>query len=151
MSDQPSEICNRLVPILERKRNLALSNIPPPRFDIVSPYPQYSAFQLNMRRKVEILKYTNSRQNTKTNDLTKNQKYANLLKKTNKISEYQINQPYSNRVCKEDVTIPTLSTLCDVPGPPIILQYDPLVPLYNYGNNVQSYGIINQESTINEL
>lgn len=145
---EPSEICNILRPILQTKQNLALSNVPPTRFDIVSPYPQYSSFQLNMRRKVEILKYSSSQQNTKTNGLTKKQKYAYLAKNKNTISEYQINQPYENRDCNED--IPTLSTSCDVPGPPIILQYEPSVPLYNYGISVRSYAITNKDSTINE-
>jgi len=30
--------------------------------------------------------------------------------------------------------VPTSTTACDVPGPPIMLYYDPAVPLYNYQN-----------------
>lgn len=146
---EPSNICNILTPILQRKQNLALFNVPPPRFEVVSPYPQYSTFQLNMRRKVEILKYNSSQQNTKTNGLTKKQKYAYLAKTKNILSEYKISQPYENRDCNENM--PTLSTSCDIPGPLIILQYDPSVPLYNYGNNIRSYAITNKDSTINEL
>lgn len=141
MTDE--NICEIIEPILQNKQTHALKNIPPPRLNIVSPYPAYSNFQLNMRRKAEILKYTSSQQNTKTNTFTKNQLFANLAKNINAISQYQINESYTNRVCNEDKTKPTLSSSCDVPGPPIILQYDPKVPLYNYINSNRSSAIIN--------
>ena len=142
MTDQIN-ICNIINPILKDKQTHALNNVPPPRLNIVSPYPAYSSFQLNMRRKVEILKYTSPQQNTKTNTFTKNQLFANLAKNMNAISQYQINEPYTNLVCIEDKIKPTLSTSCDVPGPPIILQYEPTVPLYNYVNSNRSSAIIN--------
>jgi len=137
------EICNIIEPILKNKQNRALNNNPPPRLNIVSPYPINSSFQLNMRRKVEILKYASSQQNTKTNNLTEKQQFANLAKNINTISQYQINNSYSNLVCEEDKIKPTISTSCDVPGPPIILQYEPTVPLYNYTNRDRSSAITN--------
>jgi len=134
--------------LCEQKNKKALINIPQPRINIVSPYPQYSSFQLNMRRKTEILKYNSSQQNTKSNSITKKQNFANLSKVSNVISQYQINEPYSNVLCNLNVTKPTLSTACNIPGPPIILQYDPNIPLYNYGNykDNRPYGIINKMS-----
>ena len=129
-----AQICASITPILEQRRNMAIYNIPPPRINIVSPYPQYSPFRLNMRRKAEILKYNSSQQNTKSNNPTKKQKFANLVKGSNSLSQQQINQTYTNLVCEADVIKPTLSTACNIPGPPIILQYEPNVPLYNYGN-----------------
>jgi len=141
-----NELCARITPLLEQKRNKAVFNVPPPRINIVSPYPQYSQFQLNMRRKSEILKYTSSQQNTKSNSFTKNQKFANLAKISNIISQYQIEQPRSNSLCELNTTKPTLSTACNIPGPPIVLQYDPNIPLYNYGNykDNRPYAIINK-------
>jgi hypothetical protein len=100
-----------------------------------------------MRRKAEILKYTSSQQNSKTNTLTKNQLFANIARNINAISQYQINDPsYTNLVCEEDKTKPTLSSSCDIPGPPILLQYDPTVPLYNYINSNRSSAITNNIS-----
>lgn len=153
MADQ-TNICRIIEPLFERKRVFALNNVPPPRLNIVSPYPVYSNFQLNMRRKAEILKYTSSQQNSKTNTLTKNQLFANLARNINAISQYQINDPsYTNLVCDEDKTKPTLSSSCDIPGPPILLQYDPTVPLYNYINSNRSSAITNimTISKINEF
>lgn len=128
------QLCASITPILEQRRNMAIYNIPPPRINIVSPYPLFSPFQLNMRRKAEILKYNSSQQNTKSNNPTKKQKFASLVKGFNSLSQQQANQTYTNLVCDADVIKPTLSTACNIPGPPIILQYDPNVPLYNYGN-----------------
>jgi hypothetical protein len=143
------QLCESVTPLLQQNQRRALFNIPPPRLNIVSPYPLYSPFQLNMRRKAEILKYNSSQQNTKSNNPTKKQKFANLVKKTGNVSQYQANlQTYSNLVCQADIVKPTLSTSCNVPGPPIMLQYDPTIPLYNYGNykDNRSYAITNKVS-----
>jgi hypothetical protein len=142
------EICRLITPLLSQKQQAGYYNIPPPRLNIVSPYPFFSNQQLNMRRKVEILKYSNSQQNTKTNNFTKRQHFANLVRNagisSTKVSQYSINQQ-SNLECISDKYKPTLTTACDVPGPPMILQYDPSIPLYNYGNfkNNRSGAIIN--------
>lgn len=149
MENQTSEeICKLITPILSQKRQASYYNIPPLRLNIISPYPFHSRQQLDMRRKVEILKYSNSQQNTKTNNFTKKQHFANLVKNvginSTKISQYSINQQ-SNITCQSDKYKPTSTSACDVPGTPMILQYDPSVPLYNYGNykNNRSSAIIN--------
>ena len=52
----------------QRKINM-LFNIPPVRLEkAISPYPTYTSQQLNMRRKVEILKY--KKNSTQGNRLT---------------------------------------------------------------------------------
>lgn len=59
-----------------------LFNVPPSRFTPPNPYiqfPQFTKMQFDMRRKAEILKYNANKSNTKTNNLTKNQKKALLL------------------------------------------------------------------------
>jgi len=134
--------------IVTQKQKLANYNIPPARLNIVSPYPRYSAFELNMRRKAQILKYSSSQQNTKSNNLTKKQIFANLVKNPSTISQYQINKTYTNLVCDTDIIKPTLTSSCDVPGKIISLYYDPYIPLYNYGNEKEnrSYAISNKVS-----
>jgi hypothetical protein len=149
MDDLSNEqLCELVTPILSQKQQSAYYNIPPPRLNIVSPYPIYTTEQLNMRRKVEILKYSGSQQNTKTNSFTKKQQFSNLVRNAGnnkKVSQYVVNQG-SNLVCLSDKLKPTSTTACDVPGKPMILQYDPNVPLYNYGNykNNRSYAVGNQ-------
>ena len=127
-----SEYCNL--------RSARRFNVPPPRLNLLSPYPYYTKEQLDMRRKAEILKYKAVDQNTKTNDLTKNQKWANLAKGRN-MSQYAnyYQSLNSEQDCPSDVTLPTLTTASDVPGPPMYLYYDPNVPLYNYLTHT-SYG-----------
>lgn len=154
MSDAGGVNCDVIAPVLEQKRRIALFNIPPSRYQLVSPYALHTQFQLNMRRKTEILKYNNNQQNTKTNNLTKNQRYAYLANNGvngNGISAYQkYLQKLDTTECVTDNLIPTSTTACDVPGPPMMLQYDPYVPLYNYGNYLtnRSYSIISETNDV---
>lgn len=126
--------------VLEQKRRLAIYNIPPIRLNLVSPYqtiPPISQYQLNMRRKVEILKYST---NTDRNSFTKKQSYSYLV--NNRVQKAIANTLECN-------TTPTLSTSCDIPGAPVVLQLDPNVPLYNYGNYLQNraYATIDEVDT----
>ena len=95
------------------------------RYNITSPYAYdssgvliYTPRDLDMRRKTEILRYQNS-----TNNASKKNKFAYLSSVSNTTS----------RACPRSLE-PTSTTACDVPGPPIMLYYDPAVPLYNYQN-----------------
>lgn len=95
------------------------------RYDITSPYIYdssgvliYTPRDLDMRRKTEILRYQNS-----TNNASKKSKFSYLSSVSNTTS----------RACPRSL-VPTSTTACDVPGPPIMLYYDPAVPLYNYQN-----------------
>ena len=122
--------------ILQQRRSAALFHIPLQRFSLISPYPQYTVEQLNMRRKVEILKYSNVQSNTKTNNPTKSERWASLMRtRTKNVINYELTPPCIPR--------PILTTSCNVPGPPIYLQLDPTVPLYNYipAFANRSYGI----------
>jgi hypothetical protein len=138
-------------------------NVPPTRLTKQSPYPFFTKDDLDMRRKAEILKYKGVDQNSKTNDLTKNQKWANLVKgSSGNMSQYAnyyqtLNNRYTS-TCPSDVTLPTLTTASDVPGPPMYLYNDPNVPLYNYLKYNDSFAINNISSnslwnlyTINQL
>lgn len=115
-------ICNILT---QRNRFLSLQK-PLPRLTPLSPYPVFTQKQLNMRRKVEILQY--KKNSTQTTQFTQSQKWSNL-----------VNFALKTKNCVTDQYLPTLSTACDVPGPPIILQYDPTVPLYNYAISQDDY------------
>lgn len=142
MDDLTTEqACEVLKPLLSQKIQILYYNIPPPRLNTVSPFPKYTTEQLNMRRKVEILKYNGFQQNTKTNNPSKKQQFSNLVRNagtSKRMSQYQINQG-TNLVCMSDKLKPTSTTASDIPGKPMILQYDPDVPLYNYGNNSRTY------------
>jgi hypothetical protein len=93
-----------------------------------------------MRRKVEILKYNSS---TGGGTATRAQKWSQLGR-TQSASQYAVTNPNPPQtltapVCPSDDYIPTLTTQCDVPGPPEILYKDPSVPLYQYATQERAY------------
>jgi len=111
--------CAGIQLLLDQRRLYSLYSLPPTRNDITSPYPQYTADQLNMRRKAEILRYANNRQNTKTNNLTKKEQFALLARgAANQLSQYSIDalaqpalQPYYYGY---DVSLPPAGQLLPV-------------------------------------
>ena len=125
------------------RREKAKSNIPLDRITPISPYPIYTRFQLDMRRKVEILKHDNNATNTKTNNLTKKQQWSMLVNGNTKNGsqasiverELLIKKNGIPIPCPQDEFLPTLSSASDVPGKVVVLQYDPSIPLYNYVSN----------------
>ena len=136
--------------ILSQKRQRALYNVPVMRLNLISPYPNYTKNQLDMRRKTEILKYQS--QSTQTNNLSKAQRWAQMANGnyTSNISQFHI-ENNTNTICSSDALIPTLTTACDVPGPPIYLTYDPAVPLYMYNKNTNSLAIVNNYGSTFQL
>ena len=126
----------------ENKRRTLLAINLPKRLTIQSPYsldpsnpsPADYKYKLDMRRKIEILKYNN--QNTKTNNLTQKQIYSYLASNSSNLKSRQtfsqINNTNNN--CPES-TIQNSSTCCDIPGTPFTLKYEQDVPLYNYSIN----------------
>lgn len=145
------------------RNRFKLLNIPPQRYDNLqnSPYVItnnlqriFTQDQLNMRRKVEILKYSANNTSTKTNNLTKREKWAQLVNG----SSQRRNLPYSFlqknlipgttdfvQICPSGTTIYTPSYASNIPGPITHLHEDPTVPLYMYATNTDNYAIINQE------
>lgn len=107
-----------------------------PRVEIVSPYPQNTKFELDMRRKVEILKYKNQTSNSNVGTKSQNWRRVVQLSQKNPMSK-------SNVPCPYDALIPTPTSACNVPGPIITLQYDPTVPLYKYGYQPERYNLVN--------
>lgn len=121
--------------VCRQSRGKKLFNIPSTRLELQqSPYNQYTTRQLDMRRKVEILKYSSNRISTQTNNLTKSQKWANSVSGiTSNITSSAIVQD-----CK---VLPTLSSSCDIPGPIFLLYEDANVPLYNFRKPQNAYSI----------
>jgi hypothetical protein len=118
------------------KKSRAQFSVAFARLEVVSPYGNnaYNKSMLDMRRKAEILKYGNNQSSSKTNNLSKKEKFALLTRGTGR---------QSAAICPNtsDSTsiIYTLSTSSGVPGPPIYLYEDATVPLYNYGAQTRSY------------
>lgn len=136
----------------ETRRQAALNNVPPPRFDslALSPYPEFTQYQLDMRRKIEILKYDSNRSTTKTNNFTKAEKWKQLVSK--KLQARTYSNEYFNNVNNQNTIdiscdlVPTPSTACDIPGPLFYLQLDTNVPLYNYSHELINVGIIDEQT-----
>jgi hypothetical protein len=78
-----------LVQICQQRQKQLLFNFPMNRYNPVSPYVgNITTFQLDMRRKAEILKYTASKSNTKTNNYTKAEKWSLLISGKNQQNTY---------------------------------------------------------------
>lgn len=109
-------------------------NVPPPRLSLISPYGgKYTKYDLDMRRKAEVLKYQT--QSSKSNSkLTKKQKFAQIVNSANAYT------PEQNSACTSDnnTIIKKYSSSSNVPGKAVILYLDPSVPLYNFSNSISS-------------
>lgn len=126
-----------------QKRINQLNNIPPPRVELqTNPYINtiYTKHQLDMRRKSEILKYSANSQNSKVNNLTNAQRWANIARGTTEVKQSRINKIINDQLnnidisCPNDALIETPTSSSDIPGPIIYLIDDESVPLYNYKN-----------------
>jgi len=126
-------LCN----LLTQRRTNQLNNIPPVRYTPQTPYPAYTQEQLNMRRKVEILKY--NKNSTQGSRETRTERFALLTRGNYRASRLS---------CPSDYSVSRLSGNADVPGPSIPLIEDPTVPLYNYNKNTNAYAINVTEDNI---
>lgn len=132
----------------ETRRRAALTNVPPPRIDTLalSPYPEFTQYELDMRRKVEILKYEANRSTTKTNNFTKSEKWKQLISRSLQARTYTteaFNNVNGDNVIDISCNLaPTPSTAAGIPGPTIFLQLNTNVPLYSYSTNLVNLGII---------
>lgn len=148
MTDTYSD-CSANYRVYLQRQKMQLLNIPPTRFTPTSPYPTYTRFQLDMRRKTEILKYSAAKTNTKTNNFTKSEKWAQLVSgnfQRRTYSQQEITNSTNNLVdCSSNETLLTPTSSCGVPGPIMYLYNDPSVPLYNYVVN-RSYSILDDNN-----
>jgi hypothetical protein len=165
MSTTPPDICTDTTYLnsIDQKKRFQLFNIPANRYDNLSTSPYnkinpntgkpYTKFDLDMRRKAEILKYNSNRMSTQTNNLTKAQKFALAVNGYSQQSTYSqsfINANIENGIvntCPPGTIVQMPSSASDVPGT-LLLYDDPTIPLYNITNDtsISAYGIINQQS-----
>jgi hypothetical protein len=121
--------------ICEQRKQFQLYNIPPVRYEVISPYNgTITQAQLNMRRKTEILKY--NKNSTQGSRLTQRQRLA---------ATFRGGYNAARVVCPTDYKIPVLTTAAGVPGPPMYLVEDPDIPLYNYVKDTNAYAENNYE------
>lgn len=119
----------------QRKLFLQFS-IPPSRLEKQSPYDgTVTQDQLNMRRKVEILKYKNN--NSGGSSGSQKQNFARLARGNYNIDKIS---------CTADAIRPVSSRNSNIPGPEVFLYEDPNVPLYNYIHNTNIGAIGNTEN-----
>jgi len=152
----PNNICSDTAYLnsLDQKKRMQLLNIPPVRYDnlALSPYrpnnthpvtgKPITKFDLDMRRKAEILQYASNRMSTQTNSQTRTQKYSRIMTGNN---SRKVSTATASPNCSlEEPFIPLPSSASGVPGN-LLLYNDVDVNLYNYTNQRQSLGIIPQE------
>lgn len=147
-----------IISLCSQRKKLQLFPNPPSRIEIISPYidSNITKFQLDMRRKAEVLKY--SQGNSKMNNLTKKQILAQVMNgRSVSVSKSFItaNTDISNansiilNCDNKNLPITSSSSSSGVPNDYLnninTLYCDPTVPLYNYINPTltRSYGILN--------
>ena len=128
-----NEFCN----IYNQRKLIAVNNIPLPRSEIVSPYPNFTQYQLDMRRKTEILKYKDQPSKVKT--YTKKINFSRIMQGLNQ----NIPQTTNALNCINNEFVPTPSYKSGIPGPNITLLKNPNVPLYNY-NGILNKNVVSQ-------
>jgi hypothetical protein len=119
--------------------------VPITRYTPISPYTttNLTAFDLDMRRKAEILKHTGTQKSTQGNKLTKAQLFAQVVR-GNSPTQKLLNKstgvynPASLEYCDSSMNI-VLTSSSDVPGPIRALYLDKEIPLYNYAPPSNAY------------
>lgn len=131
-------VCN----IYEQRKKIAVNNIPLPRFELISPYPKFTQYQLDMRRKVEILKYKNNL--NKVPNFTKKMHFSKIMQ------GFIQNIPKATSAinCPNNDLIPTPSYMSGIPGPTITLINNPDVPVYNLTSSIIKSDAKNENSII---
>jgi len=116
-----SSQCN----VLQQLRRRRISTDMPLRFDNLasSPYPTYTQYELDMRRKAEILQYRANNKNTMQNNLTQTELYSQMVNGSYQITNQTTSCP--------DAMIKKPTYYSDVPGPIQNLYFNPEIPLYN--------------------
>lgn len=119
-----------------QQRNLRMYfTTPTNRIEIQSPYPNYSQYELDMRRKAEILKYNNSNTTSQINNkMTKKQQYSSVTRNIKNVAS------------NECPNISTPSSSSDIPGPLTYLTLNNNIPLYNFKSHLsRNYEEVDRE------
>ena len=135
--------------ICDQRRQQIIYNKPLARINMISPYEttNYTKFELDMRRKAEILKYQKG--STKGNTLTKKQQWSQIMNGNT--------QTLSTSTSSENTCIiqnkPMPLSASNVPPDKnvSVLYNDESVPLYNFINPIytRAYGFTNTPTNIN--
>lgn len=115
------------------------------RYTPISPYTNtnLTPYDLDMRRKAEILKHTGPQKSTQASKLTKAQLFAQVVRgfsPTQKLLNKRtgIYNPTSSEFCDSSLNR-VLTSSSDVPGPIVALYLDNAVPLYQYAQPNETY------------
>jgi hypothetical protein len=146
-----------LTTICQRYKERRLNNVPPSRTETLSMSPylttNFTKFDLDMRRKAQVLKYNEL--NIQANNLTKNQKFSQIMKQNNnKVitntclakTNFVLNDEGNKIVGLKNGSsgnirlIHTNPSASGVPPDPRVpyLYDDEKVPLYNYLNPIST-------------
>lgn len=150
MAQNQNDVCNSAayVNAIDQRKREQLFNVPPVRYEVIfnpatNPYltNNYSKFDLDMRRKAEILKYAPNKR-TQTNKLTQSQLWAQIVNGAYSRRTYSQSFIQSNtlpngevQICPPGTIIQTPTSSSGVPGPNMLLYEDETIPLYNYTKN----------------
>lgn len=160
-----ADICNdpAYINSVNQRKKAQVANVPPPRYDNLAESPYllgYTQFQLNMRRKAEILEYSASKTSSKTNNFTRSERWKQVVSGSSQrrnLSQSYIEEntiPGTDnfvQTCPSGTILLTPTYASNVPGPITNLYNDPNIPLYMYGVNANSYAIINKESDTSQF
>lgn len=148
---------NLLFNICQQRRRAQLFPVTLTRAELEdSPYNKpvngivYTQYDIDMRRKAEILKYSSNKVSTQTNSLTKTEKFSLLVRGfSQSIPLASANESTIQRACPNDALILTPTSSSDVPGPVIMLFDNESVPLYKYINPTynRNYSILPDNNT----
>ena len=97
-----------------------------------SPYLHFTQTQVNMRRKVEVLKYISSAAVSVA--VSKNMLWSQMAQGTSSSASSRC----ATSVDSMDPGNITYTSACNVPGPIVPIYYDPAVPLYNISSSTST-------------
>ena len=114
-------------------------HVPNSRVNTISPYTDtnLTKFELDMRRKAEILKHTGSQKSNQVNKLTKAQLFAQVIRGYSPVQK-TIGKIFNQTYCDSSMNL-VLTSSSDVPGPIRSLYLDQSIPLYNYATPDNSF------------
>lgn len=131
MADVDVDLSGCNVIEFRRRRNQYKEPNTQARKELIFPPPNFTTYQLDMRRKAEILQYNPSSKNA----VTKTSLYASAVKRNRPVLKNLITDCSTNGIVYQ----PTSAS--NVPGPIMNLFLDPTVDLYYFKTNTTNSGL----------
>jgi hypothetical protein len=142
-----------ILSICDQRRQQTLYNKPLARINMISPYEttNYTKFDLDMRRKAEILKYQKG--STKGNTLTKKQKWTQIMNGNTQTLSTSANNNNNNTCVIQNKPMPLSASNVPPDKNVSVLYNDETVPLYNFINPIstRAYGFTNTTTNMNSV